>query len=130
MKRLPMRKIRDVLRLSAEGLSSRQIASSLGVGRSTLQSYLERAREVGLSWPLSPDMSDTDLERRLFHRAYHNTQWIEAQPNWPYIHRELRHKGVTSSLLREEYRAHHPDGYGYSRSCELYPRWDGKLKSF
>ena len=127
MKRLPMRKIRDVLRLSAEGLSSRQIASSLGVGRSTLQSYLERAREVGLAWPLSPDMSDTDLERCLFHRAYHNTQRIEAQPNWPYIHRELRRKGVTLSLLWEEYRADHPDGYGYSRFCELSTRWEGKL---
>ena len=127
MKRLPMRKIRDVLRLSAEGLSSRQIAASLGVGRSTLQSYMERAREVGLAWPLSPDMSDTDLERRLFHRAYQNTQRIAAQPNWPYIHRELRRKGVTLMLLWEEYRADHPDGYGYSRFCELYTRWEGKL---
>ena len=30
--RLPMRKIRDVLRLSAAGLSKRQIAASLGIG--------------------------------------------------------------------------------------------------
>ena len=34
MKRLPMRKIRDVLRLSAEGLSTRQIEASLATGRS------------------------------------------------------------------------------------------------
>lgn len=65
-------------------------------------------------------MSDTDLERRLFDRAYQNTQRIEAQPNWAYIHRELRRKGVTLSLLWEEYRCDHPDGYGYSRFCELY----------
>ena len=30
--RLPMRKIRDVLRLSAAGLSKRPIAASLGIG--------------------------------------------------------------------------------------------------
>ena len=30
--RLPMRKIRDVLRLAADGLSKRQIAASLGIG--------------------------------------------------------------------------------------------------
>lgn len=127
MKRLPMRKIRDVLRLSAEGLSTRQIAASLAIGRTTLRGYLDRATELGLAWPLPADMSDTDLERCLFHRAYQNTQRIEAQPDWPYIHRELRRKGMTLSLLWEEYRANHPDGYGYSRFCELYTRWEGKL---
>ncbi|MBT8429580.1 MAG: IS21 family transposase, partial [Gammaproteobacteria bacterium] len=35
--------------------------------------------------------------------------------------------GVTLALLWEEYRAVHPDGYGYSRYCELYTRWEGKL---
>jgi len=34
---------------------------------------------------------------------------------------------VTLSLLWEEYRAGHPEGYGYSRFCELYTRWEGKL---
>lgn len=50
-----------------------------------------------------------------------------ALPDWVHIHRELRRKGVTLSLLPEEYRADHLDGYGYSRFCELYTRWEGKL---
>ena len=66
MKRLPMRKIRDVLRLSAEGLSTRQMAASLSIGRTTLQGYLERTRKAGLRWPLPPDLSDFDLERLLY----------------------------------------------------------------
>ena len=127
MKRLPMRKIRDVLRLSAEGLSTRQIAASLAIGRTTLRGYLDRATELGLGWPLPAEMSDTDLERCLFHRAHQNTQRIETQPDWSYIHRELRRKGVTLSLLWEEHRADHPEGYGYSRFCELYTQWEGKL---
>jgi len=98
MKRLPMRKIRDVLRLSAEGLSTRQIAASLAIGRTTLRGYLDRATELGLGWPLPAEMSDTDLERCLFHRAHQNTQRIETQPDWSYIHRELRRKGVTLCL--------------------------------
>ena len=35
--------------------------------------------------------------------------------------------GVTLSLLWEEHRADHSEGYGYSRFCELYTRWEGKL---
>ena len=40
MRRLPMRKIKDVLRLHAAGRSARQIGPSVGVGRSTVAEYL------------------------------------------------------------------------------------------
>jgi len=39
-----MRQISEVLRLSAQGLSYRHIARSVGISASTVQSYLERAR--------------------------------------------------------------------------------------
>ena len=115
MKRLPMRKIRDVLRLSAEGLSTRQIAASLAIGRTTLRGYLDRARDTDLSWPLSPEMSDTDLERLIYPRTARDVSNRAALPGWAHVHRELRRKGVTLSLLWEEYRADHTEGYGYSR---------------
>ena len=51
-----------------------------------------------------------------------------AAPNWPALHRELKKKGVTLSLLWEEYRAVHPEGYGYSRFCDLYRAWKRQLK--
>jgi transposase len=34
---------------------------------------------------------------------------------------------VTLQLLWEEHRAVHPDGYGYSRFCELYRTWEARL---
>ena len=103
MKRLPMRKIRDVLRLSAEGLSTRQIAASLAIGRTTLQGYLDRARDAELSWPLPADLSDTDLERQIYPRTARDVSNRATPPDWAQIHRELRRKGVTLSLLWEEW---------------------------
>src|SRR5260370_32748376 len=50
-----------------------------------------------------------------------------AQPDWAEIHRELRRPGVTLQLLWEEHRGIHPNGYGYSRYCELYRAWEGRL---
>ena len=123
-----MRKIQGVLRLSAEGLSTRQIEASLVIGRTTLRGSLERARAAGLSWPLPSDLSGTDIERLLFPRMAQEAARKAAEPDWAHIHRELRRKGVTLSLLWEEYRADHPEGYGYSRFCELYTRWEGKLQ--
>jgi len=127
MKRLTMRKIRDALRLHAGGMSTRKIAASLGVGQSTASEYVKRVQEAGLTWPLPSDMTDAALEALLFHPVGGPTRLVEARPDWPAIHRELRRKGVTLSLLWEEYRAVHPEGYGYSRFCELHRRWNGRL---
>jgi hypothetical protein len=66
MKRLPMRKIREALRLRADGFSGRQVAQSLCVARATISEYFRRADLEGLSWPLPADLSDADLESRLF----------------------------------------------------------------
>ena len=61
MKRLPMRKIRDALRLRAGGLSMREIGASLGVGQSTICDYLKRAARAGLVWPLPEALTDAAL---------------------------------------------------------------------
>ena len=106
----------------------REIALSLGVGRSTVSEYLKRAENAGLSWPVPDDVTDADLEARLFRPQGGETRRGLAPPDWPAVHRELRRKNVTLWLLWEEDRASHPDdGYGYSRFCELYRRWEGRL---
>jgi len=65
MERLSMRKIRECLRLRCEaGLSSRQIAASLQVSRSSVGEYMRRFAAAGLSWPLPAALSDTELERK------------------------------------------------------------------
>ena len=127
--RLPMRKIRDVLRLTAAGMSSRKIAASLVVGATTVVDCLQRARAAGVSWPLLDDLSDEALEARLFpaSTALAEIRARRPQPHWPTIHRELRRPGVTLQLVWEEHRAAHPEGYGCSRFCELYRAWEGRL---
>ena len=118
MKRLPMRMIREALRLRADGFSGRQVAQSLSLGRATVSDYFRRAEVAGLGWPLPDDLSDGDLERLLFPRSTGDVRGSYPQPDWAHVHRELRRKGVTLALLWEEYRAVHPDGYGYSRFPE------------
>ena len=104
MQRAAMRKIREALRLRASGMSTREMASSLSVGRTTLREYLSRADRAGLAWPLSAELSDVDLETSLFPlRAGDNLVAI-PQPDWAYVHGELGRKGATLSLLWEEYQ--------------------------
>ena len=100
MKRLPMRKIREALRLRADGLSGRQMALSLSLGRATVSDYLRRADVAGLSWPLPADLSDGDIEGLLFPRTAGDVCGSYPQPDWAYMHGELRRKGVTLSIRR------------------------------
>jgi len=62
-----MRKIKEVLRLKWErGLSNRQVAAACGISRPTVSEYLRRAAEAELGWPLPEDLSEAQLEQRLF----------------------------------------------------------------
>ena len=103
--RLPMRKIRDVLRLHTGQLSRRRIAVSLNLGRTAVGDTIKRASRAGLSWPLPTGLSDEELERRLFPPAVSNSRERRPAPDWPVLHLELKRPGVTLSLLWEEYRA-------------------------
>lgn len=125
--RLPMRKIRDVLRLSAAGMSKRQIAASLGLSATAAGECIRRARRAGVGWPLPEGLTDETLEVRLYPPPMVAAKHRRPQPDWAAVHCELRRPGVTLQLLWEEHRAVHPGGYGYSRYCELYRAWEARL---
>src|SRR5262245_22002615 len=121
--RLSMRKVREVLRLRhALSLSYREISEALGVGKTAAGEIVRRAEVVGLTWPLPQLFDDGELERRLF-TAPGEAQPERSAPDWAKLHEELKRRSVTLVLLWQEYRAEHPDGYGYSRFCDLYGEW-------
>jgi transposase len=119
--RLPVRKIREVLRLKAEAFSDRQIAASIGSSRSTVQECLRRCREAGLIWPLPEEMDEAALHARLYRRVVPLSR--TPQPDFAHLHRELARRGVTRLLLWEEYKSTHADGWQYSVFCDQYRRW-------
>jgi len=120
-----MRKIREVLRLHHEaGLSNRAIARACKVSNSTVGEYLIRAAQASLEWPLPEGLSEDDLQRRLFPEKGQAAGAERPMPDWEEIHRELSKRGVTMTLLWQEYREKHPDGYGYTQFRKYYQRWN------
>jgi len=111
-----MRRVRDVLRLKAAGVGLNEIARHVGVAPSTVRLTLKRLASAGLSWPLPVEMTDAALEAALF-AAIGTKQGHRRrlEPDWAEIHRELKRKHVTLTMLWDEYIERHPDGYRYSR---------------
>jgi transposase len=121
---LTMRQIRELLRLSHEGCSVRDMACRYGVARSTIQDNLKRAKNAGFAWPLPADLTDEVLEQQLF--AHNGTKpgfRRLPEPDWALLAREMKRPGVNLSVLWEEYRQVHPEGYGYSRYVAARLMW-------
>src|SRR5215472_16223039 len=126
--RMSMRKIREVLRLTHElGLSVREVREATGVGKTAVCEYVNRAKVIGITWPIPPEIGDAELERLLFTPAGFHEGSTKSLPDWAKVHEELKRRGVTLMILWEEHRSEHTDGHGYSRFCALYGEWRKRL---
>jgi transposase len=119
-KRTAVKDIRSILRLTQEGLSVRAISERLSLSKTSVATYQMRAREAGISWPLAVAYDDdVALKAALFGRVGRPPRDL-AEPEWPVVAQELKRPGMTLTLLWQEYRAAHPEGYGYTWFCEQY----------
>ncbi len=133
-KRHSMRKIREVLRLKHEqGCSQRQICAATGLSKGAVAAYARRAAEADVDWVTAKDMTEAQIESLLFKQPEHCPPVQRAPIDFDWIHRELRHTGVTLQLLCVEYQqsvVEAKDGrrpYQYSQFCDLYHEWKSKL---
>ncbi len=127
--RLSMKKIKEILRLKTScGLSCRQIARSCEVSRPVVSEYLEKAGQAGLiSWEEIAVLSEEELEMKLNIKAeIVHVGPSKAMPDYAEVHKELRNKHVTLTLLWQEYKEEEPGGYEYVQYCNLYRAWKEK----
>jgi len=107
-RRLPMRKIKEVLRLKYDcNLSEREISRSCQVSRSTVADYLMKARAAGLGWPEAAALTDTQIEECLFPVKRIPSSVKRPEPDYEYIYNQLRTYrkfNLTLSQLWLEYK--------------------------
>ena len=96
-----MTKYREILRLTALGLSQRNIMQSINVSQKTVVKVQRRAREMNLSWPLDESMTDIELGKLMFPKE--SKQTPKKMPDFNYIRKELMRSGVNKKLLWTEY---------------------------
>src|SRR4051794_40258477 len=113
--KVAMRRIKEVLRLKEGlGLSDTAVSRSVRIARSTVKEYLDRAAAAGLKWETVAELSEEELDRRLF-AAVDTRHWDRPLPDWEAVEKELRGRGVTLRLLWLEYLSRHPEGYRYTQ---------------
>ena len=109
-----MRQVREVLGLRTAGVGLNEVARRVGVAPSTVRLTLKRLATAGLTWPLPAEMTDSALETALFAAAgTKQGHRRHGEPDWAEIHRELKRKHVTLTMLWDEYIERCPEGYRY-----------------
>ena len=127
-KELTMLKLREILRLTLMcGMSERQIAKSCSISRSTVGKYKNLAEEAELTYEDVEKMDDLDLLKLLKLNRKKIRIEKRPQPDWNWIHQEMRRKSVTLQLLWNEYKDIYSDGYQPSQFYEHYRCWRKKL---
>ena len=114
-----MTKAKEILRLhQALGLSQRAIAEATGCSVGTVSNVLHKAETAGIKYPIQ--MTDKELVSLLYSPVKETDSKQRTEPDLLYIHREMQRKGVTLTLLWEEYKAKYPDGLMFTQFCDRY----------
>ena len=93
-----MVRYREILRLTAMGISQRNVAFSVGCAPSTVQDVLRAARAVGLEWPLPEEMDDAAIRSKIY-PARDRSDASKAGIDHAWVGHETRRPSMTTLLV-------------------------------
>jgi hypothetical protein len=112
-------KIMEILRLSEQGYTQREIAASVKCGKSTVGEVQRRCREQELGYAEVQAMTNDGIRERLYPKLIGTN--VKSDPDWEGVHNRLvTNRRLNLQYLWEEYRQSKPDGLGYSQFCRGY----------
>lgn len=125
-KRTSLKKVKKLLRWYNEGTtSSRKLGDLVGLSHSRIQVFLRRLRNSEYSFE-ELELLDDEALSAIVYPADPEPVHAKPLPDYENIHKLLsvrRKTGITRTLLWQEYREEHPDGYGLTQFNEHYRRW-------
>jgi len=116
-----MELVREIFRLKWENKkSNRAIGEILSISKSTVSTYLARAKALNIeSIEQLKSIDDEKLKEMMFPKKNEKDHEIDFER----INKELKRKHVTLMLLWQEEADKNPLIYGYSRFCGLFKEW-------
>src|SRR5271167_1017291 len=121
--RLAMHQLKEILRQKLVlRRSHRAVAKAVGVSLGLVSGVWSRAVVLQITAENIDGFEEAELEEKFYgQRAARRAS--RPLPDPATMHLELRRAGVTLQLLHLEYLERHPDGYHYTKFCEVYRAW-------
>jgi hypothetical protein len=122
-------KVKLILELRAAGLSQREICKTRNISRNSTRNVFRIADEANITWDDVKGKSDEEVYRIFYPDKYADENMFK-DPDYPYVHSELKKTGVTLKLLWEEYKDAtakvNAIPMGYSKYCDGYSEYTVK----
>lgn len=125
-KTITMIKLRRILQLKEQGLSNRGISSMLQLSRQTVDDYVNRLKQAGMSFKELVKLDDQLLQVLAFQQRASvvlNDKYTDLQNRLPGFVEDLKNRKTTRVILWEEYREQVPEGYSRSQFYEYLSRY-------
>ncbi len=105
-------KILEILRLTEQGYSQREIAKSVKCGKSTVGEIQKRCRNCKLQFDAAASMANDEIKKLLYPDSFGHS--IKEDADWPSIHKRLQtNKRLNLQYLWEEYKVKNTNGLSY-----------------
>ena len=115
--------VKLILELNAAGVGRNTIAATRHIAKHSVSDVIKRSRELNILYNDVKDIDESEVYR-IFYPEKHVTEYIYADPEYKYVHEELKKVGVTLKLLWEEYRDRCSQDkaipMGHTKFCEGY----------
>ena len=129
-KTIDMFKIRQVLRLYADGRGSKFISKTTGIARNTVKKYLLLFVELRLTVEHVEAMSDKQLAGAFLIEKPKtvSNRVIDLETMLPELAGKLKKRGITKQMLHADYIRQHPEGFKHSSFLERLNAFMGMSK--
>jgi transposase len=124
-----MSRIRQILRLYVQGSSKKKISVLTASSRNTVKKYIIKFIQDRLTYDMIEAMSDHALALLFGGEPLppKDERFEQLQLLLPDIEKQLKRKGMTLTLLWEQYLAVHPQGYCIAQFYKHYRDFTGRI---
>ncbi len=116
-------KVKLILELHKAGMSRNTIADNRHMSRSSVTDVIRLSKEISIAFDDVKDKGEKQVYC-LFYPGKHAEETVYKNPDYKYVHSELKKVGVTLKLLWEEYRdkcnKECSIPMGYTKYCNEY----------
>jgi len=114
--------ILEVIRLTRQGFSQREIARSVNCVRNTVAGIQQKFDALGRDYEDLCPLTEAELKRLFYPRSA--SPGRKPDPDWESISERLgKNPRLNLQYVWEEYHALQPDGLKYSQFCVRYRAW-------
>jgi len=121
--------LKQIISLHHDGLSNRKIAKLLGIGRNTVNAYMQLFEACDRSLGELKELDDHQL-REVFpsHSTIDNKRFDGLMQYFEKVNQARDHPGFTFLFHYQQYQHQEPNAYSYTQFMEHYHRKYGEIK--